>query len=256
MNNIDNIINIGIPMIVIPIADKILCKIFSSTARWFQLHSLINLIITTIMLPDIIDFYKNPIKGIKYNENIIRNICETNNFDITTSYISQIFNTCDMSFDKLDSYFIILLHLYHILTFKSLTKMDYFHHILFVMLGVFPSAIYIKSNIVRLGFISGCGITGFIEYGSLALVKNGKITSIVQKRINSFMYAYIRCPLAIFGCAFNYVFYMEGLLPYDNPYMVIYINLLMFLNATYYNKLTIENYMETQYRLIDKKEVV
>ena len=124
------------------------------------------------------------------------------------------------------------------------------------MLGVFPSVIYINSNIVRLGFISGCGITGFIEYGSLALVKNGKITSIVQKRINSFMYAYIRCPLAIFGCAFNYVFYMEGLLPYDNPYMVIYINLLMFLNATYYNKLTIENHIETQYRLINKKEVV
>ncbi len=70
------------------------------------------------------------------------------------------------------------------------------------------------------------------------------------------MYSYIRCPLAMFGCAFNYVFYASGLLPHDNPYMVFYINLMMYINSTFYTRLTIENYAQVKGRYVADKHSV
>ena len=77
-----------------------------------------------------------------------------------------------------------------------------------------------------MGYIACCGIPGIIEYGTLALVKNNVLTSLKQKKINSNLYCYIRNPLALFCCAFNYVFYMGGLLEMDSKIVVIYINIL------------------------------
>ena len=70
------------------------------------------------------------------------------------------------------------------------------------------------------------------------------------------MYSYIRCPLAMFGCAFNYVFYASGLLPDDNPYMILYINLMMYINSTFYTRLTIKNYAQVKGRYDTDKNSV
>ena len=270
-----HIVNIGIPLIMIPIADIVLCRLFGPIARWFQLHSFVNFLITIVLFRDILDFYTDPLFSIKYfheeeymdkcsnifnsNSYISNSIYNYNKYNNYNNYNNYNIGDClsfISTYNKLDSYFIIILHLYHALTFCSLTKMDYIHHIVFVGCGVIPSAIYIKSNIARLGFVAGCGFTGIIEYASLALVKNGKMTSLFQKRLNSLMYSYIRCPLAIFGCAFNYVFYASGLLPHDNPYMVFYINLMMYINSTFYSKLTIENYAQVKGRYVADKHSV
>ena len=108
-----NISDIIIPLISIPIIDLILCLLFGTRSRWFQLHSTINAIIVKIIYKDVIDLYINPIINNKLLDS------------------------------KIDCYFIIFLHIYHLIIMNQLTFMDYFHHIIFVGLGIFSvSSIY------------------------------------------------------------------------------------------------------------------
>lgn len=207
-----------IPFISIPTLDIILCKMFGTKSRWFQLHSLINGIIIYIIYYDVIYLLTNPLENIR---------------DVTT---------------KIDRYFIMVLHIYHLFIVNNLTLMDYFHHILFVGLGVVPSILYYNSNLVRFAWFPTCGLPGCIEYFTLALVKHGKLESIKQKRINSYIYNYLRYPLTIYGPTITYVAYKNNLLSETNPYMLVYFNFLLFFNGAFYNKVTVENYILHKYK--------
>ena len=72
-----------IPIILTPTIDNLLCKMFGTKSRWFQLHSVINAIIVYIIWDDIINIYSNPLMYIKEVES------------------------------KMDSYFIMVIHIYH-----------------------------------------------------------------------------------------------------------------------------------------------
>ena len=207
-----------IPFISIPTLDLILCKTFGQKSRWFQLHSLINGIIVYIIFDDIFGFFINPLSNIR----------EINS--------------------KIDNYFIMFLHIYHLFIVNNLTFMDYFHHILFIGLGVAPAILFYNSNLVRLAWFPTCGLPGFTEYFMLALVKHGKLESIKQKRYNSYIYNYLRYPLTIYGPTITYVAYKNNLLPETNPYMLLYFNFILFFNGSFYNKVTVENYILHKYR--------
>ena len=207
-----------IPFISIPTLDLILCKTFGQKSRWFQLHSLINGIIVYIIFDDIFGFFINPLSNIR----------EINS--------------------KIDNYFIMFLHIYHLFIVNNLTFMDYFHHILFIGLGVAPAILFYNSNLVRLAWFPTCGLPGFTEYFMLALVKHGKLESIKQKRYNSYIYNYLRYPLTIYGPTITYVAYKNNLLPETNPYMLVYFNFILFFNGSFYNKVTVENYILHKYR--------
>jgi len=222
INSIDpwNIINnynydktdILIPLITIPSVDLLLCLIFTQKARWFQLHSVINGIIVYIIQDDVINLYKNPIT------------------------YSKILDT------KIEFYFITFLHIYHLIISSNLTMMDYFHHILFIGFGCVPAYLLYDNNLIRLGTFASCGITGCIEYFSLALVKHQKLHPITQKKYNSYLYNYVRYPLTVYCNVSIYISYRLNYL-IGNPYFLIYINLIIFYNGAFYNKLTLENYM-------------
>jgi hypothetical protein len=207
-----------IPFISIPALDLILCKTLGQKSRWFQLHSLINGIIVYIIFDDIYGLFMNPLSNIR----------EINS--------------------KMDNYFIMFLHIYHLFIVNNLTFMDYFHHILFIGLGVAPAILFYNSNLVRLAWFPTCGLPGFIEYFMLALVKHGKLESIKQKRINSYIYNYLRFPLTVYCPTITYVAYKNNLLPQTNPYMLVYFNFILFFNGSFYNKVTVENYILHKYR--------
>ena len=117
-------------------------RFFGNSARWFQLHANVNLYISYEILPEVINIIKNPSVGYQ--------ICETNKISLL----------------------IISLQVYHILTFKKLNRIDYFHHILFVWLGVLPDMFLINYNQKNLAYIVASSVPGFFEYLSLTLYKN------------------------------------------------------------------------------------
>lgn len=200
--------------------DNLLLYLFGNKSRWFQLHSLINLIITINIFPE---FF---------------NISDK----ITMPYLklTPIIKSYNSSF------YIIALHVYHLLNFTKLTFYDYFHHILFVFCGVLPCFLYLETNQYVMAYIACAGIPGIFEYGSLSLYKNEKITLLTQKRINSYLYIYFRYPLCIFGITINFIKYKLNLLE-DNLFMTIYLNFLLFFNGSLFSFLTLDSYCRLKY---------
>ena len=216
--------DISIPMILIPGIDFLLCKIFGNHSRWFQLHSAINAVIVLIIWNDVVAFFTNPLQNI--------HMLET----------------------RIDTNFVLFLHIYHFCIADDITFMDYFHHILFIGFGVIPTFFIGNCNIIRLAWLSSCGFPGIIEYLTLSLVKHKKLCHIKQKRITSYIYNYIRYPLTIYCPTLSYIAYCSNYLIKDNPYLIIYINLILFFNGAFYNKLTIENYIVHKNRIVVQSE--
>jgi len=205
--------DIATPIIVIPGIDFLLCKMFGKKTRWFQLHSAINGIIVSIIWEDIVNIFTDPLQSI----------------EVTKSNI--------------DTYFILFLHIYHFFIVNDLTIMDYFHHILFVGCGLLPTLLIKTNNIIRLAWLSTCGLPGCIEYFTLSLVKHNKMCYIRQKNIISHVYNYIRYPITIYCPTVTYIAYCENKLIDYNVCIIVYINLMLFFNGAFYNKLTVENYI-------------
>jgi hypothetical protein len=212
-----------VPLISIPLIDQGLCLLFGRRSRWFQLHSAINAIVVSIIYKDVIDLFIDPI---------------ANNRLVDT---------------KIDCYYIIFLHLYHLFITKNLTFMDYFHHIVFVGIGCAPGFLIYNNNLVRLSSFAACGLTGTIEYFTLALVKHKKLNSLTQKNISSYLYNYVRYPLSIYSILAIYIVYINNPLIVTNTWLLMYVTFIIFLNGSFYNKLTIENYII--HKMIERNKI-
>lgn len=206
----------------INIFDRILRKLFGDKSRWFQLHTLFNIYITCNILPDVLNIYTDSKNGYM----VIKN-----------NYIS---------------YDILCLHIYHIICFDDIRVYDYFHHILFVGLGVIPIILYTKSNQVYLMYIACCGIPGTIEYMSLSLKRHGCISIYTQKTINYYLYLLLRFPLCILGVIFNITAYYNKLIT-DLFFITLYLNLGVLMNAIIFTFLTIKTYHKLQKNKLFKK---
>ena len=212
---LEHLYNIGEVLCVVPFTDFILIKCFGSKARWFQLHSTINFLITYIIRYDIYAFIYFPTSAIT----IIK--------------------------DYRVLYYIIYLHSYHFFI-KKLYFIELVYHILFVFMGVLPCIIYWKYNIINLWILSGCGLPGAIEYFLLSLVKNDLLSCKKQKYISAYINNYVRAPISIYGLSLTYIAYMEKMI-YCNYIFFIYICILIYTNGTFFNKLAIENYIKYIY---------
>ena len=190
-----------IPLVSIPCIDIILSATIGTRARWFQLHSMINFIIVYIISGDVYLLYTDPLNNIRTLES------------------------------KIDCNFIVLLHIYHYFVFKN-TRMDYFHHFIFVGCGCVPIFYCYSSNLIRLTTFSGCGLPGAIEYLTLTLVKNNKLNSLKQKRFNSHLYNYFRYPTTIYSITVIYISYLQDLTQVIHPIIIYYIMLLVFINGS------------------------
>jgi len=215
INDLYNIVDVANVIISVPLIDYLLINILGKRARWFQLHCVVNLLITYLIKDDIYYFIFRPLSSIK---------------DID-SY--------------LPIYYIVYLHSYHFFI-KKLYLIELVHHILFVFMGVFPCIFFWKNNLINLWVLSGCGFPGAIDYFTLSLVKNNMLSIWNQKYISSMVNNYLRLPISIYGLTITYAAYMENIIEAD-IYFLIYVCLLIYINGTFFNKLAIENYIKYKY---------
>lgn len=201
----------NINLISIFIFDTLLIKFLSDKARWYQLHFVINTITVFNIYPDVIRILLDSENGYQV----------VDKKDLS-HYISNIH---------------ICAHIYHILFFKNLNYWDYFHHIIFVFLGVIPGMIFIKSNQLLLQQFTCGGLPGMIEYGSLVLYKHDVLNKYEQKKINTILYIFLRLPMCITGVIYSLFAYNNYYI--DDPYWItLYVNFLLYLNGTLFTYLT------------------
>ena len=203
-------------LIIICVYDKSLCYILGTKARWYQLHCFINFLITIEILPTVLDILIEPKNGYKLLDN-----------DATNNMV-------------------LSMHIYHLFISNKIGLYDWLHHIIFVGFGVLPGMLYINSNQLYLHKIACSGIPGVIEYGSLVLYKNNKLSKINQKFINTIMYVYFRLPLCVFGATMNYLAYKNNLIK-DPLWITLYVNFLLYLNGVVFTYLTFDSYGITKY---------
>eukprot|EP00750_Incisomonas_marina_P008781 INCI15695.1.p1 GENE.INCI15695.1~~INCI15695.1.p1 ORF type:complete len:303 (+),score=36.52 INCI15695.1:187-1095(+) len=142
----------------------------NSKARFFALHALVNAIVTTMAIPDLIKTAFDPVKSMQGRCNVI------------------------------PAYMILTLFIYHVTCFKNVGYDEWWHHILFgvgiggVGLHYCPGPL---QNALSF-FISG--FPGGVDYAMLMAVKDGQLRSIQEKVVNSMMNAWVRGPgLTIVG---------------------------------------------------------
>jgi hypothetical protein len=202
---------IFISFITIYFFDKIIKRTLSR-AHWFTLHSIINFIIVFFSLNDL-------------------KLCLQ---DINNSSLISHNNTI------LSCSLILTLHVYHTIMYK-MTKMDAFHHYLFVFCVSPLTILYSGKGLSMLCFFS-CGLPGGIDYFLLSLVKYEKIHYLTEKNLNSYLNAYIRMPG---GFISSFIILKDGMKSADvSFYSNIILSFLIFYNSAYFGKLAIENYVE------------
>tara|TARA_Y100000389_G_scaffold43674_1_gene38343 strand:- start:85 stop:798 length:714 start_codon:yes stop_codon:yes gene_type:complete len=216
INLIDNLFYLCTNTFSIYILDNLIQYISTSEGRWYKIHFVINFY----------TFYH-------LYDKVINLIIDSSN-----NYIMYD-DTNNLSMNLMNYH--LSLHIYHIIFFKNLNFWDYFHHIIFAFFGIIPGMLFINSNQLYFQMISGGGIPGMIEYGSLILVKHNIINKITQKRLNVFLYIFIRLPLCIMGSTYNMIAYNNGYIS-DSLWITLYLNILMYLNGTIFTYLTCNSY--------------
>lgn len=180
---------------------------FNDKARWFLLHSIINIIVVYFSLSDLSQCYKNPKEcyKINWNDNSI-----------------NVYN------------YACMLHIYHCIFFK-LTQADYVHHFLMVLInGIF--CYNLQSIIISFALFFLNGLPGAIDYMLLYLVKINKLSILKEKLTYFYLSLFIRAP----GCICTTLIGTYGLVDYFNNndyynFFVLLLNLfLTFSNGQYY----------------------
>ncbi len=196
---------------------------YTNTTRWFLLNSIINFVVVYYSLNDVYTclIYSSECYRIPWNNNSIK-----------------VYN------------YATLLHIYHCIFFK-LTKDDYLHHFLMVVICGFL-CYQLKSIISSFALFFLSGLPGGIDYFLLYLVKNNIILSITEKKIYVYLSAYIRSP----GCIYTFIIGMYGVNYYyitQNYYhlsLILLTILLIFWNGQYYLTKSIISYYKKYINVI------
>ena len=194
--------------------DRIIIKL-NNNGRWFQLHAIINIIITLLTMNDVKDCILYPEKS--------NDIVPLQN----------------------SAFFALVMHIYHCLMFK-IRYDDWIHHISSVFL---TTPIFITFPCKGTSFFTfiGTGLPGAIDYIGLSLYKNDIISKYKQKHITYFINSYIRMPG---GAICSFLLFKDGMnkngvydISYDNlNIMKLILSMICFVNTSYYGVQSIQNF--------------
>tara|TARA_A100001015_G_scaffold306141_1_gene399966 strand:- start:433 stop:1113 length:681 start_codon:yes stop_codon:yes gene_type:complete len=191
--------------------------------KYYLIHSINNLIVTYLTFSDLLICYYDflNLNKYKYNSNII--------------------------------YLTYALHAYHIIFyFKKLRIDDWLHHILMCCIALPVSFICNYGPILSHCLFFLTGLPGFIDYFLLFLSRNKYIYKITEKKINTYLNLWIRCPGSIASTTIIIlsanVYHKR--LSFFQYFMSIISSLLVFWNGIYFMNQVVQNY---NYIIIKKK---
>lgn len=137
------------------------------STRWFRLHSLGNIIVAAAAYSDMIDCLWDPARS-----------GETTNTEWARA-------------------FALSLHVYHALAFR-LRSEDWWHHVASVYICA-PVCIVNDTKAFSVNYFFCTGAPGAIDYAALSLVRSGHLPRLTQKRLGSYLNAYVRMPGGCYG---------------------------------------------------------
>lgn len=179
--------------------------------RWFLLHSLVNMTVMLLVLPDFYDILQNPLP-----EHPIR----------------PIFNQ--------GVYLTLALHIHHMIhPDYKLVRLDWIHHSLMTSLLFLASLNSSHIKIANCFLLFTNGLPGGIDYFLMFLVKRGFIPKISEKKWNSVLNLYIRSPGTLYCLFVVYLNYIYE--TFDNLILTLICLGLMFWNAQYFTGVVIES---------------
>ena len=193
--------------ILIKLGDK------NKKRRWYFIHAVVNTFITFMTFNDVIIVISDPLKS------------------ASGDHIS------------LPMMLVISLHLFHIvISYKTLTLIDWMHHIVSVLIVGSIGEFYVKGPLTNYYLFFLCGLPGGLDYYLLTLNKYNLIDRMVEKKINVKLNMWIRLPGILFGCFISYI-----CLLYNNTsnYDIYLSSVLIFLNmynSIYFATLVVKNY--------------
>lgn len=193
----------------------------SENIRWYFIHSIVNLGVIILTLPDIIHTLTSK-DCLSY---------EPKNLILQISSSAENLNVILTS-----------LHLYHLITFKARYE-DYIHHITGIITyniciryirGSYPGSLLFFMN----------GLPGFIDYTNLILVKKNIITKTTEKKINTYLNTYIRGPGSVLILGMIFKEYQQF-----NPILFLPFFSILF-NVQYYTRSVCINYGENIQKMV------
>jgi hypothetical protein len=154
--------------------------------RWFLLHAVWNLGITLACIPDVITTLRKPSEACS----------PLKPYNLMPTLMSM------------------SLHLYHVIApwfWKNLTKEDIFHHLIFAIGGLGSiSVLWTWGPGANFAFLFLTGLPGGMDYFMLGLVKLNMMDRLGEKKINSFINAWIRGPGCTMAAAWTYSAWRDG----------------------------------------------
>ena len=170
--------------------------------------------------------------------------------DVYLTY-TDLFNYYTHQVNYIPTIITFSLHSYHIINyFDKLLFDDWLHHIL--MCGVaLPIGICINSGyLLNHGLFFLTGLPGGLNYLNMFLTRNNFMRKLTQKKINSFLNLYVRCPGCVSHSVITFIVYNQN---YENisdheKYLIWCTAILTFWNGIYFMEQVVSNYAVEHYK--------
>lgn len=130
---------------------------------------------------------------------------------------------------------VLVLHIYHVIFFRNLHKIEYIHHLLMMSILLYPifNPEYLPLANVMLFFTSG--LPGLIIYLSLILYKFDYLSKDHQHYIDRKVNLYLRSPGILYTVFIVYLRYIYKL--YTEFWITCLVQILLYWNAQYFTDL-------------------
>jgi len=186
---------------------------FDKNTIWYFLHVICNTLVIYLTYEDLY-------------------ICFT---DTTESYNTALFHSSALGCT-------FGLHLYHIIiSYKTLTVVDWLHHLISNALMVLTVVYYINIPVCNCGIFFMCGLPGGIDYLLLFLTKLKKINRNTEKYYNVYLNNWLRSPGILYCALLLHLGYINRQL--DASMFVIYMSIFTIVfNAIYFAERVTINY--------------